>query len=225
MIGKRSVTFSEQADRINAKRAHQLRRNKRTRAVPAIIHDTKWPTVGVRERTNALGDVGDVAINDFDVRQLPCTTRESATNDQLVQRLNFGAMQRAGADTHLEAVVLGGIVRPCDLNATNDRLMVQRPVQKRRRNDTDVDDVHSALRQPAHQGIAQRVATRPIVATNRHGAADSLPGEICRISSADTVCNVYCEIATNDAADIILAKNCLTDRHGGHERRGRVGAA
>ena len=57
----------------------------------------------------------------------------------LHQRLDFGAVNRAAVEAHLEAVVVGRIVAAGDLDAASHGLVVQRPVEHGRRHDADVE--------------------------------------------------------------------------------------
>ena len=76
------------------------------------------------------------------LRDRPCPSANVAgASMQLVELLDLVAVQRLVPSAELEAVVLGRIVRAGDLDAADDVEVVQAPVEQRRRDDADVDDV------------------------------------------------------------------------------------
>jgi hypothetical protein len=72
-------------------------------------------------------------------------------------------------------------VRAGDLDPADHPFVVQRPVQDRRGNDADIDDVETAVGQCTDEGIAKHGPARPIVTSNRHGSRQPALGEQCGI--------------------------------------------
>jgi len=169
MIGKRPVALTKQVRRIEAEPPEQLARDERARAVPAVEDDPEPPG----ERPGAGDHVIDVAIDDRRRSHGPVALRKIAAVDGLPQRLDAIPMQRIGPHAQLEPVVLGRIMRPGDLDAGNDRLVIERPIEQRSRHDTHVDDVHTAAGEPLHHRLTERAPARPVVPANGHRSGDA----------------------------------------------------
>src|SRR6185312_11893970 len=124
--------------------------------------------------------------------------------DDLVQALDLGAVHRALADRELEPVVLGRVVRSCDLNAADDVEMVQAPVVQRRRHDPDVRDVDARRGETVDERVAELRTTRTVVAADGDGAkplavrAAPLLAEIGRVGAADGARRLGREVAADD---------------------------
>src|SRR6185503_9678244 len=99
--------------------------------------------------------VVDIAIDYgfFPDRSAPGTAGPRLLRE-LVQHLDLVAVQGRGARAELEAVVLGWVVRPRDLNAAGHADVMQRPIEERRRHHADVDDVASGAGQAIDQSVA-----------------------------------------------------------------------
>src|SRR5688572_32167273 len=80
-----------------------------------------------------------------------------------IERLDLLPVQTALPHTQLETVVFGRIVRSRDLDAANDIEVVERPIKEGSRNDPDINDVDTRLRQPTHQGVTKACAARSVV--------------------------------------------------------------
>src|SRR5438270_10764350 len=96
--------------------------------------------------------------------------------------------------------------------------MVQRPVIERRRYDADINDVGAGLCEAVHQRVAKLGATRPIVTTDRDGSdavsfASLMLTQICRVRAADRASGFGCQIAADDATNIVLSENARSDGH------------
>ena len=173
--------------------------DERADAVAAIDDDLE-PAL---QLPRARDDVLDVAVDDR-LRAHGALPRGKRSGDgELVQLLNLVAVNRLGAERELEAVVLRRVVRAGHLYAADHVEVIQRPVEQRRRHLSNVDDVEPALREPAHERVAQLATARPVVAADQVGC----------IRAAERVRRVRGEIAADDAAHIILTKDFPAERH------------
>src|SRR5205823_2066584 len=140
------------------------RGDERAGSVAAVV-DTPDPS---RELADAANNVIDVPINDGLAANRSLTSRERVGTNDLVEPLDFLSMQRVLADGQLEPVVLRRIVRSGNLDAANDVEMMETPIIQGRRDDANVDDVGAGAGEAIDQRVAQRGATRPVVAANRN---------------------------------------------------------
>src|SRR5688572_117368 len=95
------------------------------------------------------------------------------------------AVHGLGAETDLEPVVLGRIVRPGDLDAGTHVQMRQAPVEHRGGNDANVDDVDARRYQRRDERIAQVLPAWPVVAADHDRPSDTMAGEPRRERTTD----------------------------------------
>ena len=163
------------------------------------------------ERPDPLRDVGHVAVDERLVRHSPRPLREAAGRDDVAQVQDTLAVQRAGTDAALEAVVLGRIVRARDLDAGDHRQVMEAPIQERRRHLADVDHVEPTGVEPAHQRVAQRPAARPVVAPHRDRTGKPTLGQDDGVPATDRLCGLGREVLAVNAADVVLAEDAGSD--------------
>ena len=80
------------------------------------------------------------------------------------------AVERALADHHLEAVFVGWVVAPRDLNPAVEVEMVHGEIEKRSRSNADVDHVQPGFEQPPTQGRMESRRAQPAIASDCHSA-------------------------------------------------------
>jgi len=112
-----------------------------------------------------------------------------------------------------------------DLDPAHHRKVVERPVEERGRDDADVDDVDPCAGEPAHEGIAQPLARRPVVAPDRHRAPHPDCGQVRGIRLPDRACRLDGQVVSDYAANVVLPKDPSVDRHECSGDWKRVGAA
>ena len=144
-------------------------------------------------------------------RPLPLRRRVRANERE--QMLEVVAVHRLRAEAQLEPVVLGRVVRAGNLDAADHGQVVQAPVQHRRWYDSDIHDTHAGGCQSLHQGIAQLVAARPVVAPDSDLARDAALQHQGGVRTADGPRGLDGEVSVHDAPNVILAKDSGGDRH------------
>src|SRR5579862_6040115 len=92
--------------------------------------------------------------------------------------------------------------------------MVERPIQKGRGNDADIDDIHAADGQCRHQRIAEHGTARAIVAANRDRPLYTALGQQRGVGSTDRTRGFGREVPPDDAANVVLAEDPGRDGHG-----------
>ena len=161
MIWKSPVAFTEQNQRIETDPVEQLLCDDRSGAITAI--DNAGDVL--RDAANAIADIFDISIDDRLVSQGALSTLEALGNRDLVDLLNILTIDRPVADSQLESVELGWIVRSRDLNSAGNSKVVLRPVRERRWNNANVDNVQSALEKTGYKLAMEIRSTRPIIPT------------------------------------------------------------
>jgi hypothetical protein len=214
VIGEGAVALGEQPGPLDPQGREQLRGHQRAGAVAAIVDHPQRRPVGVPHRPDARGDVGHVPVDDRRLAHGAGAGGEVRRHDQPVQLLDLLPVQRGRADAHLEAVVLGRIVRPGDLDPRHHRLMVEGPVQQRRGHDAHVDDIDATPGQPGDQRLTQHLAAGAVVAPHRHRAPDSPVAQQRRDPAPQPLGHFGGEVAAHDAAHVVLAEDGRADRHG-----------
>ena len=109
VVGKAAVRLGEDVDDLGAHPPEQGHGHDPARAVAGVDDDLDRPG-----EADVPGDVILVFGDDVERRHAAVAAREDALADDLVERLDRLAVERIVAGHHLEAVVLGRIVRAGD---------------------------------------------------------------------------------------------------------------
>lgn len=125
------------------------------------------------------------------------------------------AVHRTAGDDHLEAVEFRRIVRPRDLAAAVDLEVLHREVQRRGRQEADIDGGTAGVHDALAEAACEPGTRRPVVAA--HGdhrrAAHMIPHRRCK-RATQRASKGGGQFLVNDSADIVLAEDALRDIHG-----------
>ena len=135
-----------------------------------------------------------------------------------MQHLDVVAEDRVMGEHHLEAVELGRIVRPGDLNAAVHGEGLGGEVECRRRDLADVYRRSARGGDPFAHTVRERRAGRPVIASDRDArrlaaVLEPLPRER-RVRLADRPGGVRGQLIADRTADVVLPKNRGRELHG-----------
>src|SRR5262245_49669080 len=129
----------------------------------------------------------------------------------MVEHLDDVAHPRAVTQHHLEPVEFRWIMRARDLNPAVHLQSLGREVERGRRDLADVDRDTTRRHDARADTLRELAARRPVVSPNGHArrltVAQPIPRK-CRIRLPDGACGGGRELLTDDAANVVLAKDC-----------------
>src|SRR5207249_2434723 len=131
--------------------------------------------------------------------------------DHLPDSTKVGAVDRAGADADLEAVVRGGIVAGGDHHAAVHLPMAHGEVEERRGTHSDVGYLEARLEETLQHARVNALRMQPRVAAKRDPLLAGAPLETSD-RAAEQMAVLVSEIAVGDAADVVLADDFRVQR-------------
>src|SRR3989454_8106775 len=134
-----------------------------------------------------------------------------------MDRLNLVPVDGPKAMSQLEPVEFRWVVAGRDHHATVDAVVNPGEIKHRRNDRSDVDDVAAACRQPLHDRVPDPGRTLPVVTADNYrdmGDGSREPrSNVGRITSGDRPGYVRCDIAADNATDVVFAKDAGVDAY------------
>src|SRR2546426_1840613 len=213
VMGESGVRIAVQPDEIDAEVLEHLGSDETGGAIPAVQHHPQPPGT----QRNLLLQHLPIGGDNVPLVHGPTPRDGLSRLGQATDRLNLVSVDGPKAMGEFEAVKLGRVVAGGDHLATVDGVVNPGEVKHRRNDRSDVDYVAAACRQPLHDRVPDPGRTLPVVTADNYrdmGDGSREPrSNVGRITSGDRPGYVRCDIAADNATDVVFAKDAGVDAY------------